>query len=105
MQELRGPPTGISNESRQTTAGTWKWFSLMDEGMVGGHQFLHASLPQPGERSLPPPNGHHLIQCYLRLKVKPIDQEERSGPRPIARHHPSSAGKVRGEGRGEGKER
>ncbi|XP_062393625.1 uncharacterized protein LOC134088864 isoform X2 [Sardina pilchardus] len=32
-KELKKPPTGVSTESGETTAGTWKWYSLMDEVM------------------------------------------------------------------------
>ena len=35
MQELRKPPTGSGTESGESTAGNWKWFSLMDEAIGG----------------------------------------------------------------------
>ncbi|KAK9953297.1 hypothetical protein ABG768_017302 [Culter alburnus] len=34
-KELRKPPTGVGTESGESTAGTWKWFSLMDEAIGG----------------------------------------------------------------------
>ncbi|RXN25448.1 TBC1 domain family member 10B-like protein [Labeo rohita] len=34
-QELRKPPTGIGTESGESTAGTWKWYNLMDEAIGG----------------------------------------------------------------------
>lgn len=48
----RKPVTG--SESGEPPAATWKRFSPMDEAIdVAGHLFsLHASLPQPGQKSL-----------------------------------------------------
>ncbi|XP_034552575.1 uncharacterized protein LOC117822059 isoform X1 [Notolabrus celidotus] len=34
-KELKQPPTGSGTESGEATAGTWKWFSLMDEAIGG----------------------------------------------------------------------
>ncbi|KAI2667947.1 GMP reductase [Labeo rohita] len=34
-KELRNPPTGIGTESGESTAGTWKWYNLMDEAIGG----------------------------------------------------------------------
>ncbi|RXN24135.1 TBC1 domain family member 10B-like protein [Labeo rohita] len=34
-KELRKPPTGIGTESGESTAGTWKWYNLMDEAIGG----------------------------------------------------------------------
>ncbi|KAK7939598.1 hypothetical protein WMY93_002924 [Mugilogobius chulae] len=32
-KELRRPPTGSGTETGETTAATWKWYSLMDEAI------------------------------------------------------------------------
>lgn len=33
MKELRKPPTGTGTETGESTAASWKWYSLMDEAI------------------------------------------------------------------------
>ncbi|KAK9976614.1 hypothetical protein ABG768_021819, partial [Culter alburnus] len=70
------PPTGVGTESGESTAGTWKWFNLMDEAIGGRPSIQHPiliadSVPKESEQQERRESGE-ARPAKKRLKTDPV---------------------------------
>ncbi|KAJ8415161.1 hypothetical protein AAFF_G00008590 [Aldrovandia affinis] len=84
LKELKQPPTGQGTESGEATAGSWKWYPLMDEAL-GGRPSI-----QPPVLVASAWGGHSQAAAVAEPAAGPERQEE-FGPGPSKRQREDPA--------------
>ncbi|KAK7877440.1 hypothetical protein WMY93_031860 [Mugilogobius chulae] len=83
--ELRRPPTGSGTETGETTAATWKWYSLMDEA-IGSRPSVQPPWLTASSRGEGPSTSAASSQVSVPQEQEDEEQDEgRTGRRQKAR--------------------